>query len=121
MSKLHLFQPMSLAEWFAAYKPCIRTNVDWDALWKVRPVPRLRLLSHHDDVVLYHPWYRSGHWRHGSPQKAYRVARGRRHALLRCPAVAYRGRFLALDGNHRVLNARTARLFTDCFAKGWLT
>lgn len=70
---------MSLAEWFAAYKPCIRTNVDWDALWKVRPVPRLRLLSHHDDVVLYHPWYRSGHWRHGSPQKAYRVARGRRH------------------------------------------
>ena len=100
------FKPMSWREWKLHYFPSLRVSHALDRLKKVK----CELLLVDNDTEIYLPWYKKGDWRYGEPK---RIKLGERIALLRIPAVKYKGKYLILDRCHRFTELKPKIVLLD--------
>lgn len=101
------FRPLTMKEWLKQYASDMRVQAAPELLRrKVRP--QIHLLRE-DDVALI-PIYRNGSWRVGLPRV---IKPGKNNVVVRLPAVEYGGKFLILDGTHRVRYMKPSVIFLD--------
>lgn len=100
------FEQMSWPEWKAYYFSDIRVNHELGTLKN----PKTGIILADADTEIYIPWYKKGGWRYGEPKK---ITPGNNLILLRCAAVKYKGKFLALDSIHRLTMLKPAMIVID--------
>ena len=131
-----LFEPLTIYSYILKHKDQINPSVNWVRIAKLYPLVTLKMFTPGKGGIIYHPWWHDGGWTHGNRQKVYKTSWGKTDALIRIPCIQFKGRLIALDGNHRLLIVRPkvivtdiihcrkeeeARCFVDLFAKGYLT
>lgn len=99
------FAPLSWEEWATRYKRHIRVFAQTARL-KHKPKVGLSVAS----GPIYIPWYDTGDWIDGKPKS---VTVGTTTRLVRLPALSVGGRFLVLDGVHRLTELRPAFVLLD--------
>jgi len=103
---LLLFAPLNWTAFKCRYRGVVQSVVEWDRIH--HPKMGLQLLKGAASSV----WYRKGDWRDGEPRK---MCPGKVLALVRLPAVKWHGRFLILDGCHRMTEVQPAIVLLDWF------
>lgn len=99
-------EPYTFEQWKQVYKSKIRVGWKVDALENVR----CGLIRAEKTTKLYAPWYDNGNWMDGKPR---RLSLGDKNTVVRLPALRVDGKYLILDGNHRINELRPNTVFLD--------
>lgn len=100
------FEPYSsMTEWFKRYGSSVRVKANV-AGWT--PYCGMEIMTHKTEAWL--PWYRGGDYTNGKPVRA---KLGKAPAICRLPAVKLCGRFLLLDGCHRLVQVKPRFILLD--------
>lgn len=114
MDKLFVFNKLDWPAWQEEYRRDIRVMVDWDKIL-TEFVSTEQFIAEFPKVnprgMLYLPKYSNGDYKTGRPLDLF-IANPSL-ALLRCPAVSYKGRCLILDGYHRAIGIQPKFLVLD--------
>jgi len=102
------FRPLSWKGFLRRYVGAIQPTVVWQKI--INPKVGLHLLGPEELLAL--PWYKDGDWRDGQPRL---IKPGSVLAVVRIPAVLWKGTFVALDGCHRLSEVRPAMVLIDYF------
>ena len=90
-----VFRRMSLRQWKLRYGSCTRISRDFKRIRKARV--GIKLADTTTEMFLVH--YVGGDWRDGTPK---RKTIGKNLILCRIPAIKVGGKFLVIDGTHRL-------------------